>query len=61
MNRYEFTIMNRDIPIMHVVMDLESDYILTERLTALPIVTKVKIYITVKWRCQKKIKAYGTK
>ena len=33
MNRYEFTIMNRDIPIMHVVMDLESDYFLTERLT----------------------------
>lgn len=33
MTKYEFTIMNWDVPIMHVVMNLDSDYIETERLT----------------------------
>ena len=33
MNKYEFTIMNWDTPIMHVILDLDSDYISTERLT----------------------------
>ena len=30
MTKYEFTIMNWDVPIMRVVMDLDSDYIETE-------------------------------